>query len=544
MTLTSKSINKLESLLVGAVGKNEPGIAVGIAQRGHMVWAGARGLANLDATTPMTPRTPFRICSISKQFACALAMREARAGRIDLRAHPSRYVPWTRVLDPALTVAHLMQNKSGIRDQWVMAMMMGATPTQSFTLDDGNEAVRHAPACMFMPGERNLYCNINFEIVGQILETVTGIPYAQLLSAQILAPLAMRDTTLGIDTSLSIPGDARGYRYHNKMWEEEQNGIHWSASAGMVSTAEDMLRWAACLRDPKATGLPWVADILPTTPFNDRSAAQYAAGINHFAANGRATFQHGGGLRGWKSTLMHFVNENTSIVVLMNRNNSPRGRMPRAVAYGVAAALGILPVWRRKGVKPVSAPLPRGTAGAWVSREQGLIVCLRQNKGCAEVYSSLDWSKLMRADHPRTLVTEDGDLRLLFSGDGGMTLVDAQENVCTPMRRVGERAKSVAKDAATGAAKQFAGRGVYRCAPLGGSAAISSARGKTTITFTGIFGSGERYPLTVLDAHTAYFDLMRGVDEAPPGRVLVIHDPHEQCIELSANLARRIVFRR
>ena len=122
MTLSSKSIKKLESLLVGAVGKNEPGIAIGIAQRGRMVWGGARGLANLDAKTPMTTQTPFRICSISKQFACALAMREARAGRIDLTAHPSRYLRWTRVLDPALTVAHLMQNKSGIRDQWVTAM--------------------------------------------------------------------------------------------------------------------------------------------------------------------------------------------------------------------------------------------------------------------------------------------------------------------------------------------------------------------------------------------------------------------------------------
>ncbi len=536
MTLTSQSIKKLESLLVGAVGKNEPGIAVGIAQRGHMVWGGARGLANLDAKTPMTPRTPFRICSISKQFACALTMREARAGRIDLRAHPSRYVPWTRVLDPALTVAHLMQNKSGIRDQWVMAMMMGATPTQPFTLDDGNEAVRHAPACMFVPGERNLYCNINFEIVGQILESVTGIPYAQLLSAQILAPLAMHDTTLGIDTSLSIPGDTRGYRYHNKVWKEEQNGIHWAASAGMISTAEDLLRWAACLRDPKATGLPWVADILPTTPFNDGSAAQYAAGVNHLAANGRAMLTHGGGLRGWKSTLMHFVNEETSIVVLMNRNNSPRVRMPRALAYDVAAALGILPVWRRKGAKPVPAKLPRGTAGAWVSREQGLIVCLRQKKGCAEVHSSLDWSTLFRTDNLRTLVTEDGGLRLLFGSDGGMTLVDAQENVCAPMRHIAGRAKD--------AARKFAGRGVYRCAPLGGAAVISTARGKTAITFTGIFGTGEPYPLTVIDAHTAYFDLMRGVDEAPPGRVLVIHDPHERCIELSANLARRIIFRR
>ena len=200
-----------------------PGIAIGIAKGGRIIWRGARGLANVEAAIPFTPSTPFRICSISKQFACALTMREVRGGRIALDAHPSRYLPWAKVLDSALTIAHLMQNKSGVRDQWVLAMMMGARAEQRFTLADGIEVNRLAPESMFAPGSQNLYCNANFEILGQILEAVTGETCAALLAKHIFAPLGMKDTYLGIDTAQPLVGDARGYRFHDGAWVEEEN---------------------------------------------------------------------------------------------------------------------------------------------------------------------------------------------------------------------------------------------------------------------------------------------------------------------------------
>ncbi len=544
MTLTSKNIKAIESLMAAAVGKDEPGVAVGIAQGGRMVWGGARGLANLASHIPFTTATAFRICSISKQFACALAMHEVRAGRLRLDVHPSHYLPWTRELDATLTVAHLMQNKSGIRDQWVMAMIMGATATQPFTLEDGMKVVRHAPESMFAPGSRNLYCNVNFELLGQILETVTARPFAELLSANILAPLGMNSTSLGVDTSQSLPGDTRGYRFIKGAWEEEVNGIHWAASAGMVSTVEDSLRWAACLRNPAAVGLPWVVDILPTTPFNDGAPAGYASGINHLHGHGREVFMHSGGLRGWKSVLMHYVNEDTSIAVFMNRNNAPKGKkMVRALAHDVAAALGIPPVWRRSIKKPPPGKLPAGAAGAYVSKEQGLVLLLRDDKKGkkgAEAHSFLDWSPLHNTGEAGTLVNDDGSLRLSFdggnggnSGGGEMTLLDKSENICTPMRRIKKRTGTT-----------FAARGVYRCAPLATTAKIATKAGKPTIAFTGPFGAGDAYALTVLDANTAYFDIARGVDEAPPGRFLLTYDPAAKSIELSATLARRVVFRR
>ncbi len=389
--LPPNTAHAFDAILARTVEANQPGIAVGISKHGQLLWRGARGLSNLASHAPLTTRTPFRICSISKQFACALVMREVAAGRIALDAHPSQYLPWTKGMDRALTIAHLMQNKSGLRDQWVLAMMMGAKAEQPFTLDDGINVHGHAPESMFAPGSQNLYCNGNFEVLGQVLEKVSREPYGQLLSQHILHPLGMHDSHLAIDTAQPMPGDARGYRFHGKAWEEEENGIHWAASAGIVSTVEDMLKWAACLRDPQAAGLPWVAGITQAAPFNDGAAASYAAGINHEinAQTGRAMLAHSGALRGWRSVLMHFVEEELSIVVFMNRTNGPKPRPLGGVALQFAKALGVAPVWRGPGKLPPRAVLPAAAEDAYVSREQGLLIQLRNHRGRAEVYSHL-----------------------------------------------------------------------------------------------------------------------------------------------------------
>lgn len=544
--LPPKTTNALEAILARTVRVDEPGIAVGVLKHdpkhGRVLWRGARGLSNLETHAPLSTRSPFRICSISKQFACALVMREVAAGRIALDAHPSRYLPWTRDMDRALTLAHLMQNKSGLRDQWVLAMMMGATATQPFTLDDGINVNCRAPQSMFAPGSQNLYCNANFEMLGQVLEKVSGEPYAQLLSRHILQPLGMRDSALAIDTAQRLPGDARGYRFHAGAWEEEQNALHWAASAGIVSTVEDMLKWAACLRDPQAAGLPWVAAITRASPFNDGATATYASGINHEVnpQTGRAVLAHAGALRGWRSLLMHFVKEELSIVVFMNRTNGPQPRSLRGIALQFARALGVAPVWRGAGKLPRRATLPAAAEGTYVSREQGLLLQLRNHRGRAEVYSHLDWSPLFHADEAGRLTTDDGHLAIHVNarlGDGSppsLWLTLKGENVHATMQRV--LAPRVP-------AARFAARGRYHCTPLASTLEIVAGTDGEEIVFTGIFGTGTRYRLTRLNAHTAWFDISRGVDESPPGRVLVIFDAKAGLLELSCMLARRMVFR-
>jgi D-aminopeptidase len=545
-SLDSTTRATIERILADAVGEDAPGVAVGVTRSGKTVFTGGVGFANLDTRLRFDADTSFRICSITKQFMCALICQEVARKRIDINAHPSHYVERLRWLDPALTIAHLMQNKSGIRDQWVLAMTMGAKAEQRFTLEDGLEVMRRAPESMFVPGSQTLYCNGNFELLALILEAVTARHFADVLRDEILVPLNMRDTYVGVDTAAALPDDVQGYRWHTNEWVSEQNAVHWGGSAGIVSTVNDLLKWDACLRDPAAHGLPWVAQITAALPFNDGARATYASGINHLQMNGRSILTHQGALRGWRSILLRFVEEDVSIVVFMNRTNAPPregpSRMPRGVAYAIADALGVAPVWRDvRSVRRIPKSLP--TQGWFVSREQGMLLQLevRAGQAQAQVHLQSDWITVFaRNDEPSVLTSEDKHLKVTIKDAGSLNVQLADANVLVPLSRVALLKISAAQRAKL---ESFPRSGSYRCAPLASTFTLEREGDDTTLRFDGIFGAGICYPLHVIAPDVAWFEIARGVDESPPGRVLVIYDREAKLFELSCPLARRMVFR-
>ena len=213
-------------------------------------------------------------------------------------------------------------------------------------------------------------------------------------------------------------------------------------------------------------------------------------------------------------------------------------KFPGRIATEVAEALGIAPIWhiwQVPGEKLKRGKFPADIYDAYVSREQGLLVQTRNNKGKAEIFSHLDWSPLYKID-AQTFATDDRHLSIRFADPSCQTLMLAMkaENVFTSMQGVAPPRSTKPK---------FAPRGRYLCAPIASTAEIVQHEGVYEIYFTGIFGTGIRYPLTLLNETTAYFDLARGVDESPPGRALVIYDAKEQLLEVSCMLARRVVFR-
>jgi hypothetical protein len=433
----------------------------------------------------------------------------------------------------------------------------------------------------------------------------------------IFGPLGMQSSFVGIDTAASLPGDARGYRHHMGSWREEQNAVHWGASAGIVSTAEDLLKWAGVLRVAAYTkltsnvaresraaesraaesrvaytldGAPASIDeltleavrgILRTTAFNDGSPAIYASGISHLRDGDRALLTHSGALRGWRSILMYFTQEDTSIVVFMNRTNSPQGKLTRSIGMQIAEALDITPIGRPQFAKPRKAApaqqaLPPAAAGVYVSREQGLLIELggsaippkalpgAKRKAEAQpswLFSHLDRAPILKmndaAKHAAltTFATEDGHLRVSVDAAAeseGVSEAGArasaapaarrapvwldmrEENIHVPMQPVIQEVVSTGP---------FAEGGRYWCAPLESELDVQINGAEVDIGFKGLFGLGIRYPLSVVSAEVAWFDLMRGVDESPPGRVMVYWDAKDNALELSCALARRMVFR-
>ena len=138
-----------------------PGAVVALTDRERLLGGIAVGLADVAAGRSVELDDRFQIGSISKSFAAIIAMQEVEAGRLDLRAPVTDYVPWFEVRSrfAPITTHHLLTHTAGL----IMGM--------DFGLDGAHQvwALRETE-CVYAPGERFSYSNDGYKLLGLVLE--------------------------------------------------------------------------------------------------------------------------------------------------------------------------------------------------------------------------------------------------------------------------------------------------------------------------------------------------------------------------------------
>ncbi len=200
------------------------------------------GSADLEWNIPNSADTKFRLGSLTKQFTAVLILQLQQEGKLQTDTPVSKYLTDTPSAWGQITLANLLGHTSGIPDfandpsfgPWSMSPH---SPTEEIAF------FRDKPL-MFAPGSRYEYSNSNFEVLGAVIEKVTGKHYADVLRERILAPLAMNDSGLDAD-ELILPRRAQGYVLSNGSLTHARNAsmtVPWAAG-GMYSTTADLFRW-------------------------------------------------------------------------------------------------------------------------------------------------------------------------------------------------------------------------------------------------------------------------------------------------------------
>jgi proline-specific peptidase len=223
-----------------------PGVSLAIVEGDEITHLRGFGRAKPGGEPP-TPTTPFFIGSLTKSFTAVAVMQLDEAGKIELDAPIQRYLPWFRVADPAasaqMTVRHLLNQTSGLPES-----SGEVSPTDLDDLPDATE--RQARALAFLELTRPVgaaceYSNMNYNLLGLIVEAASGQSYADYVQELIFTPLGMSHTYTS-QTSARQNGLAMGHRYWFATPIAAPN-MHipgsWLASGGLISTAEDMARY-------------------------------------------------------------------------------------------------------------------------------------------------------------------------------------------------------------------------------------------------------------------------------------------------------------
>jgi D-aminopeptidase len=485
MTSTSRLDRVLEGLPQAYPG---PGGAAAVLRDGEVLARHAWGWANAERRILFTPRSLFRICSITKQFTCALVL-DAFPDPTALDGDVRDRLPLLEQEAPG--AIHLCHNQSGLRDYWALAMLHGAGAEDPFGEAQAIKVIGGARTLQFAPGARYSYANQNFRLLGDIVQARAGRDFAELLRTRIVDPVGMNSAFLAADTR-AMPDGTEGYEgAPDGGFRPAVTRILWTGDAGMGACLDDMIAWERHIDATREDPYSLYQRLAAPSEFADGAPAAYGFGLGRRTEFGRRVTGHGGGLRGWSSHRLYVHAERVSIVVLFNH-----------MANAGAAAIDLLAAVLGEERPPrAAAAAPPGWLGAYVEPETHLSV---------RVEAADDGKIRLRYGYPPQLLDLNADGT---AGDEGGRLRSEEGGLW--MDRPKENHSSRLQPCAAGQTSRIGGR--YRCDELGAELTIAEMGGPVYGAFSGFLGQGRMEHLEPIGRDVWALPCARALDYSPPG---------------------------
>jgi CubicO group peptidase (beta-lactamase class C family) len=316
---TDVSAERSDDLMDRVLPADEPGCSAAVGIEGEVVWAGARGVADLATGRPIETSTTFAIGSVTKQFTATAVLLLAHDGDLSLDDPLARWVPGLPAWAGSVTVGHAMHMVSGIPDYVDLRAEAEVHWTEPRTVQDSLAEIAAIQDLDFPPGDRFRYSNSNYALLGEVVRGVTGRSVQDEIRARIFEPLglAMEFDPSGWDPGTTDPSSARGYVRNPSTDEWEQTGVRWEVNgdAGIQTTPSELVRWADNYRTGRLGGDRLLADALPEDP-----AQPYGAGIFE---DRDGSIGHDGGAPGYLTTFVVSPDRSTAIAVACNADHGP-----------------------------------------------------------------------------------------------------------------------------------------------------------------------------------------------------------------------------
>jgi len=346
--------------------RNQPGISMGIVHDQVLLWSKGFGSSDLAAKTPATPKTIYRIASITKLFTSTAIMQLRDAGKLRLDDPIVKFIPAFRIRNnfpdaPPITVWHLLTHTSGLPGEaafpyWTdhvfpsMGEILKALPTQE----------------IFFPTETKYrYSNLALALAGEVVASASGETYESYIQEHILEPLGMTDTSVNLSPehrkrlaaaySRRLPDGTRRILPFT-----DSQGL--TPAANMSSTVEDLARFISLqFRDEKAGG----KQVLKRSTLQEMQRVHWlfpnwksgrGLGFSIRQFEGKTLVGHAGWVGGYQTQIGFIAEDGIGVIVLTNADDgSPSTYLEQAFNIVGPAIL--------KAAAP--APKPSTSDPAW-----------------------------------------------------------------------------------------------------------------------------------------------------------------------------------
>ena len=309
-----------------------PGMSVSII-RGDYVFFFSSGCADKGKELPTDETTLYELASVSKAFTGAGILLLEELGQLSMTDSIQEYLPWftlkyqgMSVDMQSLTLNHFLYHSSGLTNGKHFASIPQGN-TQDMLRNTVEVFVDAELA--FAPSEKYDYGTMNYDVLGLVIETVSGQNYESFMVEQVLEPLGLYNTYLYEADAQATGHLAQGYR-SSFFITTPYNAPDYAGNkpAGyIISSAWDMARWMGIqmgmIHDiPEIFQSIIAKSHVGNTSVQDVNGLYYAAGWE--VNSDRTLIQHGGGNPNFRSNVIMFPEEQLAICLLSNGANTNR----------------------------------------------------------------------------------------------------------------------------------------------------------------------------------------------------------------------------
>jgi CubicO group peptidase (beta-lactamase class C family) len=319
-----------------------PGCAVGASRHGRTVLAKAYGMANLEYDVPLTSESIIEAGSVAKQFTAAAILLLAQQGKLSIDDQVRKHVPELPDYGAPLTIRHMLNHTSGLRDWGTVAAIEGwPRGSRVHTHDHVLDIVTRQRSLNFPPGSEYLYSNTGYNLLAIIVQRVSGRSFADFTRTEIFEPLGMTRTSWRDDYTRVVKGRATAYSPIRGGFRLNMPFENVHGNGGLLTTVEDLLRWSANFDRGQVGGPTLLREQVRPGRLTSGREIEYAAGLSVSRYRGVAEVSHSGATAGYRAYLSRYPEHGLAIAVLCNHGGAPAPTLAHRVAdlyLGSAAA--------------------------------------------------------------------------------------------------------------------------------------------------------------------------------------------------------------
>lgn len=317
-----------------------PGLALAVVRNGETLLLAGYGLADVEHDVPVTPETVFDIASVTKTFTAAAVLRLADSGRLDIARPVREFLPEAPESWRGMTVRHLLTHTAGlpvtdvptVNGEWLA----------DYTTRQMLEHAFGSPLSA-APGERFLYSDLGYFLLGAVIERVSGMRYGEFLRENFFEPFGMDATSL-LDQYAIVPRRADAYFLRDRRLARNRRyaQVELPSAYGLLTSARDFARWECALARGYVVSPSAMAAMEAPARSGDGTELPYGLGWAVGVLHGQRAVGHGGGtgtyyLRVPDRRLAVIVLTNLALRSLEDGRMRAGGSDPREIAETVAA---------------------------------------------------------------------------------------------------------------------------------------------------------------------------------------------------------------